>query len=106
VQITKNRHSTVFLYRPVAKLSKFAGVLGEDTGICNKHGGHEDTTLNEIERPAHRVVHLRNILCPNDHCVDKDFFLENGIIHHLSWRLSSRPFEIRKPAGHERTQVH
>ena len=47
-QITKNRHTTVFLYRSVAKLSERAGVLGEDAGneapgrICNKHGGHED----------------------------------------------------------------
>ena len=44
--ITKNRHTTVFLYRSVAKLSQRAGVLGEDAGneapgrICNKHGGH------------------------------------------------------------------
>jgi hypothetical protein len=29
-QITKNRHTTVFLYRSVAKLSERAGVLGED----------------------------------------------------------------------------
>jgi hypothetical protein len=41
-------HTTVFLYRSVAKLSERAGVLGEDAGneapgrICNKHGGHED----------------------------------------------------------------
>jgi hypothetical protein len=27
-QITKNRHTTVFLYRSVAKLSERAGVLG------------------------------------------------------------------------------
>ena len=46
-QITKNRHTTVFLYRSVAKLSERAGVLGEDAGneapgrICNKHGGHQ-----------------------------------------------------------------
>ena len=46
--ITKNRHTAVFLYRSVAKLSERAGVLGEDAGneapgrICNKHGGHED----------------------------------------------------------------
>jgi hypothetical protein len=31
-QITKNRHTTVFLYRSVAKLSERAGVLGEDAG--------------------------------------------------------------------------
>ena len=29
-QITKNRHTTVLLYRSVAKLSERAGVLGED----------------------------------------------------------------------------
>jgi hypothetical protein len=29
-QITKNMHTTVFLYRSVAKLSERAGVLGED----------------------------------------------------------------------------
>jgi hypothetical protein len=29
-QITKTRHTTVFLYRSVAKLSEHAGVLGED----------------------------------------------------------------------------
>ena len=29
-QITKNRHTRVFLYRSVAKLSERAGVLGED----------------------------------------------------------------------------
>jgi hypothetical protein len=45
--LTKHRHTTVFLYRSVAKLSERAGVLGEDAGneapgiICNKHGGHE-----------------------------------------------------------------
>ena len=31
-QITKNRHTTVLLYRSVAKLSERAGVLGEDAG--------------------------------------------------------------------------
>jgi hypothetical protein len=30
--ITKNRHSTVFLYRSVVKLSERAGVLGVDAG--------------------------------------------------------------------------
>ena len=35
-QITKNRHTTVFLYRSVAKMSKRAGVLGEDsTGLSS-----------------------------------------------------------------------
>jgi hypothetical protein len=29
-QITKNRHTTVLLYRSVATLSERAGVLGED----------------------------------------------------------------------------
>ena len=29
-QMTKNRHTAVFLYRSVAKLSERAGVLGED----------------------------------------------------------------------------
>jgi hypothetical protein len=29
-QIIKNRHTTVLLYRSVAKLSERAGVLGED----------------------------------------------------------------------------
>ncbi len=44
VQITKNRHTTVFLYRSVAKLSERAGVLGEDSvkeapgRLCIKHG--------------------------------------------------------------------
>ena len=44
-QITKNRHTTVLLYRSVAKLSERAGVLGEDAAkeapgrICIKHGG-------------------------------------------------------------------
>jgi hypothetical protein len=30
-QITKKRHTTVFLYRSVPKMSKRAGVLGEDS---------------------------------------------------------------------------
>ena len=50
-QLTKNRHTTVFLYRSVAKMSERAGILGEDAGneapgrICNKHGGHEDANV-------------------------------------------------------------
>jgi hypothetical protein len=44
-QITKNRHTTVFLYRSVAKLSERAGVLGEDQGE-----GREG-----VETPIHRA---------------------------------------------------
>jgi hypothetical protein len=74
-QITKNRHTTVLLYRSVAKLSERAGVLGEDAGneapgrICNKHGGHEDANEELAVLFAHRALHLGKILCPNDHCV-------------------------------------
>ena len=74
-QITKNRHTTVLLYRSVAKLSERAGVLGEDAGneapgrICNKHGGHEDANEEIAVLFAHRALHLGKILCPNDHCV-------------------------------------
>ena len=77
VQITKNRHTTVLLYRSVAKLSERAGMLGEDQGagneapgrICNKHGGHEDANEEIAVLFAHRALHLGKILCPNDHCV-------------------------------------
>ena len=74
-QITKNRHTTVLLYRSVAKLSERAEVLGEDAGneapgrICNKHGGHEDANEEITVLFAHRALHLGKILCPNDHCV-------------------------------------
>ena len=63
-QITKNRHTTVFLYRSVAKLSERAGVLGEDAGneapgrICNKHGGHEDANEEIAVLFAHRALHM------------------------------------------------
>ena len=91
-QITKNRHTTVLLYRSVAKLSERAGVLGEDAEneapgrICNKHGGHEDANEEIAVLFVHRALHLGKILCPNDHCVViRTFPLENGIIYHFSW---------------------
>jgi hypothetical protein len=74
-QVTKNMHTTVLLYRSVAKLGERAGVLGEDAGneapgrICNKHGGHEDAKEEIAVLFAHRALHLGKILCPNDHCV-------------------------------------
>ena len=39
-QITKNRHTTVLLYRSVAKLSERAGVLGEDQGAIKHRRGN------------------------------------------------------------------
>ena len=47
----------------------------------------EISMLKEIQRPVHRAINLGKILCPNNHCTDnKEFFLENGIIHHFRVR--------------------
>ena len=43
--------------------------------------------LKEIDRPVNRAIRLGKILCPNDDCANnKEFFHENGIVHHFRVR--------------------
>jgi hypothetical protein len=64
------------------RLAEYVTNMADDLSIFI-NANEEIAILDEIERPVHRAVHLGKILCPNDHCVNnKDFFLENGIVHH------------------------
>ena len=79
------------------RLAEYVTNMADDLSIfiIEEIANEEIAILDEIERPVHRAVHLGKILCPNDHCVNnKDFFLENGIVHHYRIKPASYPGAI------------
>ena len=48
--------------------------------LSNSIGPKARAILNGIERPADREVYLGKILCPNDHCVDNNYFSSKTVL--------------------------
>jgi hypothetical protein len=68
------------------RLAEFACNMADDLLFIN---ANEEIAqiLSEFERPIHRNVCMGKVLCPNEECISRrDFFLENGICHHLRIR--------------------